>query len=148
MFKPVAALLLSGVIAVTSLAPTQSHASDADDIARFVIGALVLYGIADAIDNQNDKKRTQAAAAKKKKESEAAKRARLAKARKTLPSSCLLTHRQRHGETKTVFGNKCLKHNFRHYASLPDRCFRRFDTVRGKRVGWGRKCLKREGYSW
>ena len=145
MTKSLAAFLLAAVMALTSLTPQQARAADAEDIAKFVIGALVLYGIADAIDDNNNRKST---ARKVNRETEAQRRERLRKARYTLPTGCILTHRQRHGEKRRVFGNQCLRNNFHHYAKLPNRCFRRFDTVRGPRVGWGMRCLRRQGYSW
>ncbi|MEM6479866.1 MAG: hypothetical protein AAF647_12615 [Pseudomonadota bacterium] len=153
MYRSFAALVLSGVLAVTSLSPTQAHADNRENLAKFLVGAIVLYGIADAV---NDNKRKSPSVtrhapktvyhhthrpAPKKKHAAPARR-------KHLPAGCVLTHRQHYGEKRTVFGNRCLKNNYRHYASLPNQCFRRFDTVKGVRVGWGRPCLRRAGYSW
>jgi len=166
MFKPFAALLLSGVLAVTSFAPTTARAADADDVARFIVGALVLYGLADAIDNRSSSKQRIVVAPKqqtkkvvvphKKPQKKVVKKKQVHRphaqhhfaGRRHLPSGCFLTHRQHYHETRTVFGNQCLRTHYRHYASLPKHCYVRFHTVKGTRVGWGPRCLRRAGYSW
>lgn len=135
MFKPIAALLLSGVIAVTSLAPNETQAADSEDLAKILFGALVVYGISEAV---RDNRRS----------SSSSKGRVVRPVRRKLPAGCIRTHRQHFGEKRTVFGNQCLKKNYRSYARLPDRCFRRFETVRGTRVGWGPRCLRRAGFNW
>ncbi|MEL6610220.1 MAG: hypothetical protein AAFO93_15030 [Pseudomonadota bacterium] len=151
MFKSIAAAALSATIALTSLTPNTAQAADAEDVAKVLFGALVLYGIADAL--EDNRKSTPKVTTTRKHNPVTRphrpgppKHARAA--RYTLPASCLLTHRQWGNKSRTVMGNSCLKSNFRHYNKLPQNCFRRFDTVRGTRVGWGRVCLKKAGYTW
>ncbi|MEM1235993.1 MAG: hypothetical protein AAGI10_03410 [Pseudomonadota bacterium] len=156
MTKFIAALILSALMALTSLTPQQALAADGEAIAGLLIGALVLYGIADAIDDRNEREAKEKAreaheahrAREASRVAEAKRRERARKARFNLPSNCIRTHEKRSGEKRRVLGNRCLQNNFRHYADLPDRCFRRINTVRGTRAGWGMKCLRREGYSW
>ncbi|MEM6276361.1 MAG: hypothetical protein AAF714_05385 [Pseudomonadota bacterium] len=138
MMKPFAALLLSGVLAVTSLTATSAAAdSTSDDLAKLLLGALVLYGIKEAVDDRRKVTVTPSPAPQP-----------VISSKKRLPRHCIRTHSGFRGETRTVFGNRCLRNNYRHYASLPERCFRRFETVRGVRAGWGPKCLNRTGFIW
>ncbi|MEM1374374.1 MAG: hypothetical protein AAGF78_08335 [Pseudomonadota bacterium] len=133
MMKPFVAVLLSGVLAATSLTATSAAANSAhEDLAKILLGALVIYGIKEAVDNRKAVKVTPKPVISS----------------KTLPAHCLVTHKGYRGESWTVFGNRCLHHNYRHYASLPDRCFARFQTQRGPRSGWEPKCLHWTGFIW
>ncbi|MEL6914809.1 MAG: hypothetical protein AAFP13_09935 [Pseudomonadota bacterium] len=163
--KPFSALILSGVLAVTSLTPAPARAADGEDLAKLLLGALVLYGIADAVQDNRRKETARKAPAPQQKAVEPAPRLRHGGVitpagprghrqhhggarRAFLPVSCILHHQRWDGTHRTVFGNQCLRKNYRHYASLPQNCYRRFDTVRGNRVGWGPRCLRRAGYTW
>ncbi|MEM6728697.1 MAG: hypothetical protein AAF618_09370 [Pseudomonadota bacterium] len=166
MYKRLTALVLSGAIALTSLAPTQAMANDREKIAKLVVGALVLYGLSEAAKNSRSSSSKSTKSYAPKHTYHAPKHTyhqprhnyyqphrphrpvRSAPVRKSLPAGCILTHRQRYGETRTVFGNACLKNHYRGYYRMPQNCYRRFDTVKGPRVGWGRLCLRNAGYSW
>ena len=139
MFKPFAAIVMSGVLAVTSLTATATQADTNEDLAKLLLGALIIYGIKEAVDDRNDRKTNPYVQPTPKP---------VVRNYKELPRTCIIHHRQHHGELRKVFGNRCLRNNFQHYAYLPDRCYRRFETLRGTRVGWGPRCLRREGYTW
>lgn len=137
MMKPFAALLLSGVLAVTSLSATSAAANSTnEDLAKLLLGALVLYGIKEALDDRKSVKVTPTPVPKPVISS------------KKLPRRCIVTFHGFRGDRRTVFGNRCLHQNYRHYSSLPDRCFGRYETLRGTRTGWEPKCLHRTGFIW
>ncbi|MEL7301582.1 MAG: hypothetical protein AAFM92_14470 [Pseudomonadota bacterium] len=139
MLKPFAALLLSGVIAVTSLSPTPARAADGEDLAALLFGALILYGIAEAA---KDDRRKKAATATR----QVRPQPNLAK---RLPKHCIrATAAHGRGGPPQFFGYRCLRTSFPHYAKLPEQCFRRFATAQGPRPGFGPRCLRRAGFVW
>lgn len=161
MLKTLTTITLAGVLAITSLAPTRVEANqNPDDLAKLLFGALVIYGIAEASKNKR-KREKQAVVVPVPKPKPTPRSApvirhpdpvrpqhkRIHRA-SYLPTTCILTHQQGHGESRTVFGNRCLKNTYARYASLPNECFTRFQTVRGARVGWKPRCLRRAGYTW
>ena len=154
MFRQIAALAFSGVLAVTSLAPTQTRAADADDIAKLVLGALVIYGISEGIRDNRTPSQPQVVT-KKPTRTPHYKFPDTARSVlphrpevRYLPRYCFLTHQVSHRETRKVLGIQCLQRNYRAYAHLPQQCYRRFHTVKGPRVGWAPRCLRRAGYTW
>ena len=110
MFTPLAALILSGTLAVTSLAPTSAQASDSDAIAKLLLGALVLYGVKEAVDNRNDRRRSTPRAVVKEPEFPRHSGVITPHSPNTprygnhssnfLPINCILTHRTGYNDTR------------------------------------------------
>ena len=107
MLRNVTALLLSAVIALTSLQPTAAEAADADDVARLLLGALVVYGIAEAIDDNRKSPKSSNKTVKKKQVGKPGKHRFRGVVPKRLPRHCVRTHKLHYGKAHTVFGHRC-----------------------------------------
>ena len=64
--------------------------------------------------------------------------------RKLLPQQCLRKVKGKDGRLH-VFGQRCLKRNYRYAKKLPRKCVRRYLTERGVRSGYEARCLSRRG---
>lgn len=171
MFKKLAtcalSLTLSGVIAVTSLTPTMAEAntynrnniSQDELIGGLIFGAIALYALSEASKNKKSSKsaskKTEPVRLPKPKPPHSGHKpghghghyAGHGGHRKALPTSCLRRTSGNHGPNH-FFGRKCLRETYRGYNHLPRACFSEFRTTRGWRVGFGPRCLRRNGYTW
>ncbi len=65
--------------------------------------------------------------------------------RAILPGECLRRFNTDRGPWK-IYTQRCMKRNFDQVQNLPRACERVIRTDRGRRVGWGAKCLHERGY--
>ncbi|MEM9968217.1 MAG: hypothetical protein AAF755_08975 [Pseudomonadota bacterium] len=65
--------------------------------------------------------------------------------RKLLPQRCFRSYSSHYGKVR-MFGQRCLKRNYRFADHLPRRCLYLFDTQRGDRRGYDARCLHARGY--
>ena len=156
MFKNIAAIALSGVIALTSLTPTMAEAnghnrtniSQDELIGGLIFGAIALYALSEA---SKDNKAKPVRPPKPKPPHYGNKpgngHGHHANKRKKLPTACLRKTSNTKGP-KQFFGRQCLRENFGGYNRLPRACFSEFRTTRGWRVGFGPRCLRNNGYRW
>lgn len=159
MIKKFAAFALSGILAATSLAPTQAQArntnlSQEEVISGLIFGALALYAISETAKNNKGKAQSKPKAKPKPKPKPIPhpKPPRKIKPKPPaysmhLPAKCGRSTLPGH-KPSWFFGRKCLAKNYVGFHRMPDRCFRQFETRRGTRVGLGPRCLRRAGYTW
>lgn len=113
MRKGFIATILAIALAVTGASTIQARA-DADDVAGALLGLAIIAGIAAAIDDDDDKGRVER---------------RYHDSDDYRPYSHRDDYRDRHYR--------------RHAKVLPVRCQRTFETRRGERIGFARRCLNR-----
>jgi len=118
MLAATALLALAAVPATTAPA----RAQDADDLIRFLLGAVAVAVIVRAIDDSQ-------------------RPAYLGD--RILPEACLETvHLQ--GRNADIYNSRCLRRAG--YRNLPDRCEVRYRTANGRREGYESRCMYRAGY--
>lgn len=65
--------------------------------------------------------------------------------RKLLPQQCLRSFETHRGKVR-MFGNRCLKRNYKFANRLPHQCQYIFNTPRGDRRGYEARCLRDRGF--
>ncbi|WP_342077442.1 hypothetical protein [Yoonia sp. SS1-5] len=152
MFKHLAAAIAAASLAFSS--PAQAAGLDRDDVGKLIIGLAAIAALNAAIEGNNDRSRPQAAPVhdqphhrqwgdqnRGNRWSELNRQTN----RRVLPASCLRRIETRFG-TQRMFGQRCLERNYRHAASLPDRCAVRVYSNEGPRRGYDPLCLREQGY--
>lgn len=142
MTKKLTASALALSVALTSIsAPAQAGKND--DLNRFIVGAIGLFIIAKAVEN-NKKSRRQTSRSTYNPTPTPPKQP--PRFNRRLPSECFFRMRTANGP-RGVYGKICLEETMRHAKRLPARCE---DTVR-VRYGlrseiYDAKCLRRNGF--
>lgn len=118
-------LVAAGAVALTALAAGSrpARAGDAEDILRFLAGAVIIGAIVNAVNDNHDPQYI---------------------SRWELPGSCLETVRVR-GRNIQVYNARCLRRAG--YSGLPNRCSREFRINGHRRHGYVAECLYDAGYS-
>ncbi|MGR3436251.1 MAG: hypothetical protein ACU0CO_15400 [Shimia sp.] len=145
MMKRLMALMLAAAMALTLTPPRAAQAGN-EDLAKVIVGGVILYGIAKAIEDEQRRKRRATVHVTPPKQYEPKKPAPVAH-RKHLPRGCIFTMHTSKGQ-RTFFGQNCLNRHYRHAHRLPQACHRSHWTSKGWRYGYGRKCLRNHGYAW
>lgn len=115
--------LAAGAVALTGLAAASRPAqADADDLLRFLAGAIIVGAIVNAIDDNQTPRYA---------------------GRWQLPDSCLETVRVR-GRNVEVYNGRCLSRAG--YNDLPQYCARDFNINGRNRTGYVAECLYDAGY--
>ena len=133
MLRNCLALILSSALVFSAPAPARADT----DVAAALFGLLFLYGLADAL-NDNDSPATRARPPAPKVVAPPVRRG-------VLPASCLKTHQTAEGDRR-VAGRLCLQRNDIRIARLPQGCHVRVFTSKGWREGFRPRCLRRKGY--
>ncbi|MGC9419063.1 MAG: hypothetical protein ACP5EN_08810 [Rhodovulum sp.] len=124
--------LLAAAIALTPMTATPARADD--DVAKALLGALVLYGIAQGID-KNDRKDNRRA--------EQGRGWKGAARHRTIPAQCVRTVENRHGPRRVAI-ERCLRREG--VRRLPDRCETSLRGRYGSRDAYSLRCLERAGF--
>lgn len=136
MTRRLVAPLLAAAIALTPMAATPARADD--DIAKALLGALVLYGIAESIDSKNRKDDRRIERRHDDRRGwQGAHRGRI------IPAQCIRTVESRRGTGRFV-PERCLRRTGVRY--LPDRCAVSISGPRQQRDVYALQCLQRAGY--
>ncbi|MEO0485585.1 MAG: hypothetical protein AAF092_06710 [Pseudomonadota bacterium] len=143
MLKKCAVTLLCGLLAFGAVPPTPAQANTSEDLAKLLFGALLIYGIKEAVESDARPRTvtTPPRATPHRPRERAAVRPKM-------PVGCIVQHQLTSGERRTVFGKRCVTRHYTATAAIPARCERRFETVRGPRRGYGLRCLQRAGFEW
>jgi hypothetical protein len=151
MTRTITATVLALTIGLTSLTATPVQAGNRD-IERFAAGALTLFIIGAAIEN-NKKKRRQIAAQQTSRSNQNPvvrpsynNRRHDRRISRRLPEECFFRIRTNDGK-RGVYGRTCLRETMRRADRLPQACA---DTIRvrhGRRAQvYGARCLRSNGY--
>jgi hypothetical protein len=144
MFRTLAAIALSGALALTPLTAGPAQALDERDILGILAGVAALAIIKNELDDREEEKRAAAAAAQRNKQHY--NRTWNHHRHRVLPGQCRFRLEDRQGRLRNVIGPRCLRRNGVHLANLPSRCLRDVRTTRGFREAYVARCLKREGW--
>ncbi len=131
MKKGFIALALAASVALTGFAATPARA-DGEDIAKVLLGLVVIGAIANAIDKDDPAP-------------EPVTRRDPRPDHRLLPRACLRPFETRHG-TRYGFGERCIENRVGRI-NLPERCERRGENRRGRmRTFYAEHCMARRGY--
>ncbi|MGB0959797.1 MAG: hypothetical protein ACPGVK_06045 [Halocynthiibacter sp.] len=141
MFKSGLRTLMAAVIAVTSLSPTFAQAggrkSNQDAIGALIFGALAIYAISEIA-----KKDDPPVVAKPRPKPKAKRKPR--RNRFVIPARCLRRFETPNGIRRGV-RTPCMERRAP-WVELPKKCRFRIWTDKGRRVMYGKRCLRRNGY--
>ncbi|ABF65383.1 hypothetical protein TM1040_2651 [Ruegeria sp. TM1040] len=137
--KFIAAVIATALV-ITGFSAAPARA-DSDDIAKFIAGAAILGIIGAAInDHKKDRHRPPHVDP-----TPAPKPLPPRVRRYDLPAQCLTSIRV-HGKERNLLGMHCLRRNYTHVNTLPNRCYREFDNRTQSRRGYRPACLRQYGY--
>lgn len=129
MKKSFIALAMASAVALTGFAATPARA-DSEDIAKALLGLLVIGAIVNAVDDDDPAPATRRGSWRQ---------------NRVLPRACLRPFETRRG-TRYGFGERCIENRVGHIR-LPDECERRGENRRGRiRTFYGERCMARRGY--
>ncbi|TCP39823.1 hypothetical protein [Rhodovulum marinum] len=128
--------ILAAAIALTPMTATPARADD--DIAKALLGALVLYGIAESIDT--DKRDNDRRADRGRDDRQGWQGAARSRA---IPAQCVRTVETREGPRRVAV-ERCLRREGVH--RLPDRCEMPLRGRNGGRDAYSLRCLERAGF--
>lgn len=139
MSRPFIATILAAAIAVISLSARPAAAAD---VEKLIFGALTLAIIGTTLEAQNRERREVVI---HRAPPRAHKPAPGVVQRAILPEYCLRTVRSDKGP-RMIYGNRCMRDNYRAYSRLPDACRVRITGPDGTRRGFKPGCLYRAGF--
>lgn len=130
---------------ITSFAAAPARA-ESDDLAKALAGIAALAIIGKYIHDKNDRDHFT--------HNRQVRRPHVIKpkplphrvSRKALPERCIRHIQTRNGNTRRVFGARCLNNHYRFANQLPRNCARQIETHRGWRSVYGARCLRNNGY--
>lgn len=137
MTRRLVAPLLAAAIAVTPMAASPARAND--DLAKALLGALVIYGIAKGVQAQErrDDRRVERRADDRHGWQKGGPRGRI------IPAQCVRRVDWRRGTTHIV-PERCLEREG--FRNLPDRCAISISGPGSRRDVYGLSCLQQAGY--
>jgi len=150
-FRTLIAPVVIAALAVTGVTAVEARAEN-NDLAKLLIGAVVVGAVVNAIDNNNKATVSQAS-------DRSGYAGRVVEGsdrygrdhgrqdyRRALNSECLATYRSRHGD-RQLYDGWCLMRSNVKLHELPKSCAVRVVVRGGKnRVAYDPRCLTREGY--
>jgi len=131
MLKKMTTWVLVLGLAVTSATAAQAQIRD-DQVARALLGALLLYGLSEALNDDNRSSRPKARAK--------------APARHLVPGKCAAVYDTAEG-TRRIVRTSCLNKSYRYTKQLPSNCRIRVFTTKGWIDGYRARCLRRAGFT-
>jgi hypothetical protein len=138
MFKPLAAPLLAGAIALSPIGAAPARADG--DLGKVVAGIALLAIIGTALQDRAD-----AAPAPVHHPHPAPGYGPGYGYTPPLPAQCKETIRE-HGRDVTIYGKACLKQHMRRAEWLPGQCERKVEIFGNPRSVYGAQCLRRLGW--
>lgn len=145
--------VLVGALAIASFAPKPVQAGN-EELGKFLLGAATLVIIGTALeqsrrDNRGDtiiyRNHTSRDGVHYRPAPQPKYRAPAPRTRARLPNYCLRRVETYKGP-RTIYGQRCLKNNYRAAHALPDQCRIRVNGPRGTRLGYRPGCLQKAGY--
>ncbi|WP_132541303.1 hypothetical protein [Rhodovulum euryhalinum] len=137
MTRRLIAPLLAAALALTPMAAAPARA-DGEDIAKALLGAVVLYGIAEGLDSRDrkDNRRVEQRHDDRRGWQDAHRG-------RTIPAQCIRTVQSRNG-TRQFVPEACLRREG--VRRLPDHCAVSISGPRRERDVYGLRCLQQSGF--
>ncbi len=150
------AAVVTLTVLITGFSAAPARANNTDDLAKVLAGIAALAIVGKVIHDRRDKKKKQVIHTPQvhkphqnhiyRQQTIIPKPLPKRVARKSLPAHCVRHVQMYNGNTRRVFGARCLNRNYRHAQSLPNHCARQIQTHRGARWVYGARCLRNNGY--
>lgn len=139
------AAVIAMTVAITGFAAAPARA-DTDDLAKALAGIAALAIIGKAINDRNDRDHVTHNQHIYRPHTLHPKPLPQRVHRYALPERCIRQLETHRGQTRKVFGARCLERHYRHANRLPRNCARQIETHRGWRWVYGARCLRENGY--